>query len=231
MSAPSPRGKSLAAGWCWNPLPADDFAGGVAGGTLAAVLEQAKALGLLGPGEVSGHLAHAAGFAAAVESVPSRIVDLGSGAGVPGLVLARTWPSTTVVLVDSSARRAAFLREAVADLDLAHVDVVEERAERLGRVPRWRGWAEVVVARSFGSPGVTAECAAPLVAVGGLILVSEPPVPDITRWPTAGLATLGLCWIRQVECGDSHVAVLRQVGLCPDRFPRRVGIPTKRPIF
>ncbi|MBW3627023.1 MAG: hypothetical protein KY412_05385, partial [Actinobacteria bacterium] len=85
----------------------------------------------------------------------------------------------------------------------------------------------------FGRPAVTAECAAPLLAGGGLLLVSEPPegaAEEGERWPAAGLDGLGLV-LRTFTAGPPRIAVLQQTGACPERFPRRVGIPAKRPLW
>jgi 16S rRNA (guanine527-N7)-methyltransferase len=91
-----------------------------------------------------------------------------------------------------------------------------------------------VVVRSFGPPAVTAECGAPFLRVGGLLVVSEPPAEEgkalEERWPADGLAPLGLEPAeRWTEPFTYHAS--RQVTPCPDRYPRRVGIPTKRPLF
>jgi 16S rRNA (guanine527-N7)-methyltransferase len=185
----------------------------------------------LGPGPVRAHLDHAAAFLVVVNEPPDHAVDLGSGGGLPGLVLARHWQAASFALVESSARRAAFLRSAIDSLRLANVVVVQDRAERIGQMPQWRGWADVVVARSFAVPAVTAECAAPLLRVGGQLVVSEPPTSHPDRWPERGLAMLGLGSHRLVTTEHAHVAVLTQQASCPDRYPRRVGIPAKRPLF
>ena len=197
------------------------------------MLEEARALGFLGPGPVVGHIEHAAGFIQAVgEPHPTRVVDLGSGGGVPGLVVAGAWPGARVFLLDSSERRALFLAQAVAALGLsARVVVGHARAEDAGRDPAWRAQADVVLARSFGPPGVTAECAAPLLAVQGRLVVSEPPDGDGERWPAARLAELGLRPAGRFEQSFSRFQVLRQDRLCPPAFPRRVGVPAKRPLF
>src|SRR4051794_36896370 len=85
---------------------------------LVAVLEESRRLGFLGPGPVDVHIAHALAFTAGRPEA-TRAVDLGSGGGVPGLVLAQlAWPQCRWVLVDSMVRRCAFLREAVEDLGL-----------------------------------------------------------------------------------------------------------------
>lgn len=200
---------------------------------LEAVLEEARALGFLGPGPVAGHIEHAAGFVRAVGCPsPTHVVDLGSGGGVPGLVVAGAWPDATIRLLDSNERRAMFLAQAAAALGLSgRVIVGHARAEDAGRDPAWRAQADVVLARSFGPPAVTAECAAPLLALHGRLVVSEPPGGGGERWPVAPLAELGLRPAGRFEQSFSRFQVLRQDQLCPPAYPRRVGIPAKRPLF
>lgn len=203
---------------------------------LLEVLAEARRLGFLGPGPLEGHVGHARGMAAfAVELLgapPSAWCDLGAGGGVPGLVLAEAWRGSVGVLLESSARRCAFLREASRALGLDEVvRVVEGRAEALARSADLEGGFELVVARSFAGPAATAECGARLLRAGGLLEISEPPEVEETaqRWPAAGLALLGL-ELASTASSPSFVA-LRAIAPCPDRFPRRVGVPHKRPLF
>jgi 16S rRNA (guanine527-N7)-methyltransferase len=213
---------------------------------LLAVLVRARDLGFLGPGPVEPHLDHAAGFAEALRVVVGgewpvgpgdgglglRAADLGSGGGLPGLPMALLLPGSRWTLVDSASRRAGFLRDAVRALSLEErVDVAEERAEVFGRSEDHRGRYDLVVARSFGPPAVVSECAAPLLVVGGWAVVSEPPGGVPARWPSDGLAMLGMAPEPAVTAGGWAYQVLRQVEPCPDRYPRRVGIPAKRPLF
>ena len=200
------------------------------------MLEDARRLGFLGPGPVEPHVAHAGGFASAVEASgsdpPRRAADLGSGGGVPGLPLALHFGDCRWTLVESGVRRAAFLREAVAALHLeGRVDVVEARAEAVGRRPEWRATFDLVVARGFGPPAVVAECAAPLLRVGGRAVVSEPPGGDPGRWPEDGLDVVGMTVGPSVAAAQAAYQVLVQARPCPERFPRRVGHPGKRPLF
>lgn len=206
-----------------------------AAGGLTDELELSQRLGFLGPGPVADHVTHARGFAVGLDAPPSRFLDLGSGGGVPGLVLATLWPSASVVLLDAGERRCAFLRDAVARLGLdGRVDVVRQRAEEAGRSPALRGTFDLVVARSFGAPAVTAECAAPFLEVGGLLVVSEPPEdrpgPGGDRWPADGLAAVGL-GVGPTWRAPYRYQALVQREPCPDRYPRRVGQPAKRPLF
>jgi 16S rRNA (guanine527-N7)-methyltransferase len=180
---------------------------------------------------VSAQLEHSLAFADLVSDPPDHAVDLGSGAGIPGLVLALLWPQSRWTLLDANERRTTFLAEALVSLRLsARVEVVVCRAEVAGRQPGRRGRADLVVARGFGPPAVVAECAAPLLRVGGTLIVAEPPGGAPDRWPASGLQLLGL-----VEDGRTREPValqrLRQGVPCPDRYPRRVGIPLKRPLF
>ncbi len=202
------------------------------------MLEDARRLGFLGPGPVEAHLDHADGFGHILSDERpdhgpwSRAADLGSGGGVPGLALALRFPASRWLLVDSAARRAAFLRAAAGTLGIAdRVTVAEIRAEELGRQAAARGRFDVVVARGFGPPPVTAECAAPLLTVGGRAVVSEPPGGDRGRWPVDGLGILGMTVGPAVQAGGGSFQVLVQRHPCPPRYPRRVGVPAKRPLF
>jgi 16S rRNA (guanine527-N7)-methyltransferase len=202
----------------------------VASPALVDALERARRLGVLGPGPVDAHVAHSVGFLTALVALPagSLVVDLGSGGGVPGLVVAEARPDLRLVLLDAMEKRTALLNDAVAAMGVTdRVRVVTGRAELLGRDPDLRGAADAVTARSFGPPAATAECAAPLLQVGGLLVVSEPPTgPD--RWPVDHLAQLGL---EPSDVTVDGMKLLRQMSLCPDQYPRRDGLPAKRPLF
>ena len=193
---------------------------------LLGVLLAAQQRGFVGPGDVTPHIDHALGFAVGVDEPPELAIDLGSGGGLPGLPLALAWPTTKWVLVDSMDRRTRFLRQIVDDLGVAdRVHVLTARAEEIGREETWRGQADLVVARSFGPPAVTAECAAPLLRVGATLVVSEPPDARPERWP-ADVALLGLSPVRR-----GKYVVLRQESPCPSAYPRRTGVPAKRPLW
>ena len=188
-------------------------------------------MGFLGPGPIDDQVRHSLLFVEVADTAPVMAVDLGSGGGLPGLVLARAWPSSSWVLLDGNKRRTEFLASTVAALGMSdRVTVRCERAEESGRVASLRGVADLVTARSFGPPAVVAECAAPLMAVGGLLIVSEPPGGKPDRWPAASLSELGLV-PDGVLTSPAAFQRLRLLTPCPERYPRRVGIPSKRPLF
>jgi 16S rRNA (guanine527-N7)-methyltransferase len=207
---------------------------------LRELLGEARALGFLGPGPLDPQIFHAQGFAAVArrlsEDGAGRLIDLGAGGGLPGLIVATDWPEATVALLEANGRRAAFLRRAVERLSLeTRVSVLEGRAEVYGREADARAGFDGVLARSFGRPAVVAECAAPLLKVGGWLLVSEPPLSAdedrrATRWPTEPLRQFGLEPAEVIHEGFEY-RLLRQRELCPDRFPRRNGVPAKKPLF
>ena len=201
-------------------------------GRLLDVLEEARAGGFLGPGPVDTHVHHARGLARLAGPAPGSFLDLGSGGGVPGLVLAEEWPQARAVLLESRARRCAFLDTAVEQLELeGRVTVACGRAEDLARDSSFRASVDLVVARSFGRPAVTAECAVGFLRSGGRLLVTEPPGAEGDRWPPAGLAVLGLAGPELARGGEVTAAALTLTGAVDDRWPRRPGIPAERPLW
>jgi 16S rRNA (guanine527-N7)-methyltransferase len=200
---------------------------------LVEVLDQARSRGYLGPEPVERHLEHSLSLADAIGPFDGTFLDLGSGGGVPGLVLALRWPEAHGVLLESQHRRCSFLERAVARLGLVGRVVIRcGRAERLARDPELRGAADLVVARSFARPSVTAECAVGFLRGGGRLVVSEPPVgtTDVgERWPTDGLAQFGLGAAVPVRSKDAGAVVMMTQGPPDDRWPRREGRPAKSP--
>jgi 16S rRNA (guanine527-N7)-methyltransferase len=202
---------------------------------LHQVLSEARRLGFLGDAEVSEQIGHAMAFVRTVASWTADgdiqgITDLGSGGGVPALVVATALSNTSLTLVEGSATRADFLVWAVGRLGLAdRVSVYPHPAEVAGRDKRIRGCCDIVTARGFGPPAMTAECAAPLLRSGGYLIVSEPPGGSAHRW-APGCEMLGM-ELAEVQVGPPAMVVLRLSGQVEDRFPRRTGIPRRRPLF
>jgi 16S rRNA (guanine527-N7)-methyltransferase len=203
---------------------------------LELLLNDARRLGFLGPGPVGDQIARALAFATLAGHAPNGpAVDLGTGGGLPGLVLAGLWPDSAWLLIDSNVRRANWLQEAVKELGISsRAEVACERAELTGRGRR-RQSAELVTARGFGPPAPTAECAAPLLRVGGRLLVSDPPEGHGARWPSDGLAQLGLqlelSAAVATDAGPVSISRILSTSECGPKFPRRVGVPFKRPLF
>lgn len=198
------------------------------------VLRAARTLGFLGPGPIEPHIAHGRRFAVAAGmtgAAPGAFLDLGAGGGVPGLILALEWPGSRGVLLDAAVRRTEFLRDACGTLGIEdRVRVVTARAEDAARDPDLRGAFELVVARSFAPPPVTAECAVGFLTVGGRLVVSEPPEDSDVRWPPDGVGRLGLRLARPGNATE-RFATLTLTEPCEERWPRRSGVPAKRPLW
>jgi 16S rRNA (guanine527-N7)-methyltransferase len=164
----------------------------------------------------------------------ARIADLGSGAGFPGLALAIALPDAQVALVESVARKCAFLERAARTLSLDNVDVVPTRAES------WREGLErqdVVTARALAPLGVLLEYAAPLLTIGGRLVAWKGRLDagEATD-ANAAAAKLGMETpvSRRVEpfprAGERHLYLSSKVGPTPRGFPRRAGMARKRPL-
>lgn len=205
---------------------------------VARVLAVSREYGFLGPGAIEDHVEHAAGFDRVLCRLSTRgggigrVLDLGAGGGLPGLVLAALDPARQLWLLDGSVRRCGFLRRAVVELGWeARIEVVEGRAEERAHDEALRGTFDAVVARSFGPPAVLAECAAGFLVAGGWLVVSEPPDGDGSgRWEPAGLARLGFGTAAVVREVFGFATIPLQ-GPCPEGYPRKVGVPAKRPLF
>jgi 16S rRNA (guanine527-N7)-methyltransferase len=198
-------------------------------------LERARSFGFLGPGPISAHVTNADGFGEVIEEahgIPRRLLDLGSGGGVPGLLLADRWPATVLTLLDAMKRRCEFLRDVVTELRWdQRVSVRAERAEVAAHDLELRERFDVVTARGFGPPGVTAEIAAGFTAIDGVAVVSEPPEGSDRRWSAAALAMLGFDPAEELENDAGHFAVLRKRRVTELQWPRAVGRPKKKPLF
>lgn len=193
------------------------------------LLLRSQELGFLGPGPPARHVEHGRALLAGLPDT-GRVLDLGSGGGLPGLVVAMFRPELELTLLEARQRACRFLREALETLGRPDVTVVEARAEEAARGDDLRETFDAVVARSFGPPAVTAECAVGFLRPGGRLVVSEPPGEEVSRWPAEGLEQLGFGPVSRGSEPGGSFAVLEKLGN-DDRWPRRVGIPAKRPLW
>ena len=163
----------------------------------------------------------------------AKIADLGAGAGFPGLALAIALPQASVALVESSARKSGFIERAIAHCGLANAVAVHARAESW---PEGIGSFDLVAARALAPLAVVAEYAAPLLRLGGALIVwrGRRDAED-ERAGAAAAAELGLEVAQPVqvspyrEAEHRHLHLMLKVRETPDRFPRRPGMARKRP--
>ena len=169
---------------------------------------------------------------------PRSALDVGSGGGVPGIVLALARPSVRWVLLDSVARKAQALASFTNALKLGHVTVSAERAETLGRDPGHRERYDLVTARACAALPVLAEYALPLLRPGGTLIAWKGALAedgDEMRSGRVAVDALGGGTAQIVDpgvaaLGDHRLVVVTKGGATPDAYPRRPGVPQRRPL-
>jgi 16S rRNA (guanine527-N7)-methyltransferase len=159
------------------------------------------------------------------------IADLGSGAGLPGLPLAIALPDAHVHLVESAKRKCEFLERAVRECDLRNVEVIYARIEQ------WTAAVDVVTARALAPLEVVVEYAAPLLRIGGTLVVwrgQRDPVAEQAAQKAAQILGIDVGEVRAVQpyrgARHRHLHLMSKVMETPSRFPRRPGIAKKRPL-
>jgi len=169
-------------------------------------------------------------------SLPLRAADLGSGGGVPGIVLALARPSIEWTLVDSVRKKADALRSFAEALTLPSVRVIAERAEMLGRDGAYRESFDLVTARACAALPVLVEYALPLLRIGGRLIAWKGPIADAElRDGAVASETLGGAHPAVersdiASLGDHRLVVIEKRSATPERFPRRAGQATKAPL-
>lgn len=165
-----------------------------------------------------------------------RVVDVGSGGGLPGLPLKIAFPALQVTLVESVNKKADFLRETVSDLGLTGVSVVAARAELAGRDPNHRDSYDWAVARALGSLPVVVELCAPFLMPGGLLVAQRSGDLDGELLAAAPAFKALRLWSRtpiylEIPSLPRHGLIVgEKYAATPGAYPRRPGMPRKRPL-
>ena len=165
------------------------------------------------------------------------LADVGAGAGFPGVPLKIIFPDIALTVIESVAKKTAFLQHLVGALDIKRVEVCTMRAEALARDPVYRERFDAVVSRAVGSLRVLAELTLPLCRLGGRAVLQKKG--DISREIESAMPAIErvggrLAEVREVPAdvlsGQRLLVVLEKVRPTPDEYPRRPGIPAKRPL-
>ena len=163
-----------------------------------------------------------------------KVVDVGSGAGLPGLPLKIKRPELSMTLIESDQGKAAFLVQACASLGLLDVEVVATRAEEAGHDPRFREAFDLAVARALAPMPVLAELCLPLVRVGGRLLAQKTEGEDVSSARHAieviGGELLGVTPAPSAARKTGTVVVIQKVRPTPPVYPRRPGVPARKPL-
>ena len=168
-----------------------------------------------------------------------RVVDLGAGAGFPGVPLKIAFSGIRLTLVESVGKKTAFLRDLVERLELTDVEVITTRAEELARVEGYRGQFDTALARGVGAMPVLIEYALPLCKGHGRLLAWKgKDGPAEAEASANALKELGgkIAGIHSVDAlspplpPDRWLVCVEKVRRTPGRYPRRVGVPAKQPL-
>lgn len=171
-------------------------------------------------------------------SASTHLIDVGSGGGFPGLPIAIVRPDLHVTLLEATARKTDFLRAIAAGLVLDNVTVVQARAEDAGRDPAHRGAYDVALARALAPLSVLLELTLPFLRTGGLLaapkgsaapreIAESGPALEALRGEIIETSPL----VVPEATGPAPALILvRKMAATPDRYPRRTGIPKKRPL-
>lgn len=172
-----------------------------------------------------------------VSALPAsgRVIDIGTGGGVPGLVLAICRPDLDFVLSDSASKKTTWVAELVSELALPNVEVVAMRLELLGRDEGYRANFDAVTAKALAALNVLAEFSLPLLKVGGRLLAYKgPALSHEINEARYALGELGGAIHRCLGYGigekSFHLCEVLKVSETPEKYPRRDGVPQKKPL-
>ena len=170
-------------------------------------------------------------------SPPSYLIDVGTGAGFPGIPLKILYPNLKLTLVESVGKKAMFCQHIVGVLGLEHVEVIQARAEDLGQKPEHREQYDWAVARAVANLNVLSEYLIPLVKVGGMALAQKGESgPAEAQSAEKAMELLGgkLKQLIPVNlpgvADDRYLVVMEKVAATPPKYPRKPGIPMKMPL-
>jgi 16S rRNA (guanine527-N7)-methyltransferase len=196
----------------------------------ALVLDANRRINLTGAKTGAAFAEHILDALTLREDVVSPLVDVGSGNGLPGIPLALA-TNARIALLEPIKKRAAFLRQALAALSLDG-DVIAARAEEAARDPAYREKFQTATARAVATAPAVAELAVPLLAVGGRALLQRGSLGAVERNAVADAAlVLGAELIEERPLdGERRILVLEKRTATSPRFPRKNGVPSKRPL-
>lgn len=168
-----------------------------------------------------------------------RVVDIGAGAGFPGVPLKIAFPEIRLTLAESTGKKTAFLSDLVNQLGMADVEVLTIRAEELGRTEGYRGQFDAALARGVASLRALIEYALPLCKGHGHLLAwkgSDGPAEAESAsnaLKELGGKIVGVHSVNELSPplpADRWIIAVEKVGRTPGRYPRRIGVPAKQPL-
>ena len=159
-----------------------------------------------------------------------RVIDIGSGGGLPAVPVAIAMPQVRFTLLEANTRKCAFLEQVAATLGLTNVAVAAGRAEELGHQPALREQFDRAISRAAAPPAVLLELALPFVRPGGDLVAQVSPVDPHLLEPAARLLGGGSPRLERPGDGTGTLLVVPKLGPTPAGFPRRTGLPNRKPL-
>jgi 16S rRNA (guanine527-N7)-methyltransferase len=163
------------------------------------------------------------------------LLDIGSGAGFPGIPIKIARPDLTVTLVESVGKKVAFLEHAIKILKLKNIEAVLARAEELGHEENYREKYDVVTARAVANLASLSEYALPFLKIGGMFIAQKVATDEEVKKSERAIEILGgklkeILPIRLKNLEERHLVIIEKVSPTPKEYPRRVGMPLKKPL-
>lgn len=164
-----------------------------------------------------------------------KIIDVGSGAGFPGLIMALTSQENEYLLLESDLKKQQFLQRAIEMLTMNHVQAIRGRAEDIAHHTDYREKFDVSTSRAVAAMRVVLEYCLPLIRVGGMVFLWKGPrYQEEIQEATDAMKLLGgtVEDVHLYQLGDRQRAIIqvRKHQQTPDKYPRRTGLPVKRPL-
>jgi 16S rRNA (guanine527-N7)-methyltransferase len=168
-----------------------------------------------------------------------RLADIGSGGGLPGIPIKIAAPQLEATLVESTAKKARFLRRAVDTLSLDETTVANARVEEIARTQAYRGAYDIATARAVAGLSVVAEYCVPLLKVGGyaISMKGKLEAEELAQGERAAeklgarvSAQIRVPRLPQIEQKERCLVILEKMEETPEEYPRNVGVPAKKPL-
>jgi 16S rRNA (guanine527-N7)-methyltransferase len=168
---------------------------------------------------------------------PLSILDVGTGAGFPGIPMKIMYPKLELTLLDTTIKKIDFLKTVCKDLTFSNVNFISDRAESAAHLKPYRAGFDLVVARAVADLKILVELMLPFCKAGGALVAmkgakAEEEISDASY----AIALLGGGEVELIKCSDHYpflkgsLVFIRKIGITPNNYPRKIGIPNKRPL-